>query len=77
MRIPSKPNPENSAFRPILVCDALARHGHLAIWCGYVLANDCVAALFRAAARTKTALFIALSGVPRESPLFEHTSISS
>jgi hypothetical protein len=45
-------------------------HGPLAIWCDFVLVNDCEALVFDGTATPKTALFIALSVVLHESPLF-------
>jgi hypothetical protein len=47
---------------------------HLEIWCGYASLKDGVMLVFDGAAMAKGALFIALSEVPPNSPLFEATS---
>jgi hypothetical protein len=44
-------------------------HGHLAIWCRYILVKDGLALFFEGTAKAKTALFIAQNEVLPKPPL--------
>jgi len=52
----------------------MAHMAHLEICCGHASLKDGVALVFDGIAPAKAALFIVLSEVLPESPVFEHTS---